>query len=180
MTTVLLLDQEDSFTRNVAAWLAREGARVRIRRRPAAKDLDVASRLVLGPGPGRPEARREAIAILDSWPPDRPLLGVCLGCQQLAVWAGAGVGPGATRHGEAVTCRHGAHGLFEGVPDPFRVARYNSLRIVPGGAAVVTAREEGGDPLAIRVAGRPWAGILFHPDSHLSEWSGALARTFLS
>ncbi|MCH7493621.1 aminodeoxychorismate/anthranilate synthase component II [bacterium] len=183
MRRVLLVDHDDSFTRNVAGWLRRAGARVRVRRKPSEAEFRAADALVLGPGPGGPAAREESLAMLSRWPAGQPLLGVCLGCQLLAHWAGHAVVPGSPRHGEAVGCFHQGGGLFAALPSPFPAPRYNSLSLAPGplpSPLEETGADEDGSTLALRVAGRPWHGLLFHPDSFLCPEAGPLAAAFLA
>src|SRR5260221_13769228 len=133
MTRVLLVDNYDSFTFNLAQAMSALGAGVTVRRADDA-GLDAAldarpDRVVISPGPGRPEvAGRSPLLVRDA--PERgiPTLGVCLGLQCAAVAFGASVVRAPEpRHGKTSPVRHDGKGVFTGIPDPTIATRYHSL-----------------------------------------------------
>jgi len=174
VTRVLLVDNYDSFTYNLAQAFGSLGAGVTVVRAddPAlATALDRnPDRLVISPGPGRPEvAGRSPMLVREA--PERGIrtLGVCLGLQCAAIAFGASVirAP-EPRHGKTSLVRHDGSGIFAGIPDPTEATRYHSLmvdeRTLPA-ELVVTARSDDGVVMALRHRRLPLEAVQFHPES---------------
>jgi len=185
---VLLVDNYDSFTFNLAQGLETLGASVDVVR---ADDPRLASalaarpdRVVISPGPGRPEAAGRSPEIVRAAPEAGiPTLGVCLGLQCAAVAFGAAVVRAPEpRHGKTSTVRHDGKGIFAGVPDPTVATRYHSLmvdeRTLPADL-VVTARSEDGVVMGLRHRALPLELVQFHPESVLTPDGPAMLRNFL-
>ncbi|MHB8631465.1 MAG: anthranilate synthase component II [Candidatus Limnocylindria bacterium] len=189
MIRVLLVDNYDSFTFNLAQGLSALGAEVTVLRAddPA---LDAAlearpDRVVISPGPGRPEAAGRSLELVRT-APERgiPTLGVCLGLQCAAIAFGASVirAP-EPRHGKTSPVRHDGHGLFAGVTDPTVATRYHSLMVDPATLPAdleVSARSDDGVVMAIRHRTLPLEAVQFHPESVLSTDGVAMLRNFLA
>jgi len=182
---VLVVDNLDSFTWNLAQVLAGLGATVEVRRAGTAP-ADLAAlepdRVVLSPGPGHPDAAAGCLAALRAFEGRVPVLGVCLGLQVLARRFGVVVGRVEPRHGRRSLVRHDARGVFAGLPDPLAVGRYHSLAVDPSGLPpelVPTAWAEDGVLMAVRHAGWPMEAVQFHPESVLTPDGPALLRNFL-
>src|SRR5436309_9525752 len=135
MTAVLLVDNYDSFTFNLAQALGALGASVEVVRADDARltaALDARpDRLVISPGPGRPEAAGRSPALVREGPElGIPTIGVCLGLQCAAIAFGASVVRAPEpRHGKTSLVRHDGSGIFTGVPDPTEATRYHSLMV---------------------------------------------------
>jgi anthranilate synthase/aminodeoxychorismate synthase-like glutamine amidotransferase len=129
---VLLIDNYDSFTWNLAQAFLSMGARVDVRRNDRigpkeAREL-APSHLVISPGPGRPEAAGATLTILEALLPYVPVLGVCLGHQALAVvFGGRVIRAPRLLHGKASPVYHDGRALYAGLPNPFPAGRYHSL-----------------------------------------------------
>ena len=129
---ILLIDNYDSFTYNLAHMFGELGAEVVVRRNDEI-DADEADRLrpthlVVSPGPGRPPAAGETLAILRRLTPRTPTLGVCLGHQAIVEAFGGEVGHARQLvHGKATMVRNDGLGLFRGLPVEFEAGRYHSL-----------------------------------------------------
>src|SRR2546423_10726713 len=129
---ILLVDNYDSFSYNLAHLFGALGADVVVRRNDEL-DADEAERLapshlVISPGPGRPAAAGATQAIVERLLPTTPTLGVCLGHQALVEACGGEVGYARELvHGKASPVRHDGSGLFTGLPDPFEAGRYPPL-----------------------------------------------------
>lgn len=190
---ILLIDNVDSFTYNIADLLHRVLGRAPVVWRndhPAvAADLERFAAIVVGPGPGRPQTPSDlGVSLLALQQRHIPLLGICLGHQGLAHLSGLGVREMATpRHGIVSQVEHDGTGLFEGVPDPFPVVRYHSLEVVDptveqrATSLRVTARAaDDGCVMALAdAAGAPRWGVQFHPESVLSAHGDQLIANFL-
>ena len=182
---ILLIDNYDSFTYNLAHLFGELGADVVVRRNDAI-DADGAeqlgpSHLVVSPGPGRPAAAGATVAILRRLAPRVPTLGVCLGHQALAEAFGGEVGPARELvHGKAATVEHDGRGLFTGLPHDLTAGRYHSLAVtrVPD-EFEVSATAADGEVMAMRHRELPIDGIQFHPESVLTPHGSAIALNFL-
>jgi anthranilate synthase/aminodeoxychorismate synthase-like glutamine amidotransferase len=188
MTRVLLVDNYDSFTFNLAQAMSALGAEVRVLR---ADDLllDAAlearpERVVISPGPGRPEAAGRSRHVVRA-APERgiPTLGVCLGLQCAAVAFGASVVRAPEpRHGKTSPVRHDGKGVFAGVPNPTVATRYHSLMVDPATLPAeleVSARSDDGVVMALRHRTLPLEAVQFHPESVLSADGVTMLRNFL-
>jgi para-aminobenzoate synthetase component 2 len=184
---VLLLDNYDSFTYNLAQALGGLGADVVVRRND---EIDVAgaealgpTHVVLSPGPGRPERAGVTLALVASMLERRPILGVCLGHQALAAALGARVGSAASLvHGKASAVYHDGRTLYEGLPNPFAAGRYHSLAVVEDTLPddlVVSAYTSDGEIMGLRHRSLPVEGVQFHPESVLTPEGRRLLRNFL-
>jgi anthranilate synthase/aminodeoxychorismate synthase-like glutamine amidotransferase len=182
---MLLIDNYDSFTYNLAHLFQELGADVTVVRNDAI-DPDEAERLgpthlVISPGPGRPGDSGVSVEIVKRLGPRIPTLGVCLGHQAIVEAFGGEVGSAKRLvHGKASTVSHDGRGLFAGLPNPFAAGRYHSLAAtrVPN-SLEVCARTEDGEVMAVRHRDLPVDGIQFHPESVLTPLGPQLARTFL-
>jgi anthranilate synthase/aminodeoxychorismate synthase-like glutamine amidotransferase len=182
---ILLIDNYDSFTYNLAHLFEELGAEVVVHRNDTI-DADAAERLapshlVVSPGPGRPEQAGATIEILRRLAPSTPTLGVCLGHQAIVSAFGGEVGA-ATRivHGKASGVRHDGRGIFRGMPPEFEAGRYHSLAATEVPAELeVSARCTDGEVMAVRHRDLPVDGVQFHPESVLTPLGPQLARNFL-
>jgi anthranilate synthase/aminodeoxychorismate synthase-like glutamine amidotransferase len=182
---VLLVDNYDSFTYNLAHLLEELGAQVAVMRNDRI-DADRAAqlrptRLVVSPGPGRPGDAGRTVEVVRRLSSHVPTLGVCLGHQAIVEAFGGEVGQArALVHGKASAVRHDGRGLFAGLPDPLQAGRYHSLAAtrVPD-CLGVSARTADGEVMAVRHRKLPVDGIQFHPESVLTPDGRALLANFL-
>lgn len=184
---VLVLDNYDSFTFNLAQALMVLGAEVIVRRND---EIDVAgaraldpTHLVVSPGPGRPEGAGQSMALIEAFMPHRPVLGVCLGHQSIAAVLGATVGSAqALMHGKSSPVYHDSRGLYQGLPNPFQAGRYHSLAVeedtIPS-ALSITSYTSDGEIMGLRHQSLPTVGVQFHPESVLTPEGDRLLRNFL-
>jgi anthranilate synthase/aminodeoxychorismate synthase-like glutamine amidotransferase len=182
---ILLIDNYDSFTYNLAHLFGELGAEVDVRRNDAVT-ADEAARLepeylVVSPGPGRPAEAGATPQIIRRLAPTTPTLGVCLGHQALVEVFGGEVGQARELvHGKSCRVRHDGRGLFHGLPDELEVGRYHSLAAtrIPD-ALEVTARADDGEVMAVRHRELPVTGVQFHPESVLTPNGREIAQNFL-
>ena len=183
---ILLVDNYDSFTYNLAHLFGELGAEVVVRRNDAI-DAESAARLgathlVISPGPGRPADAGATPELVRNLAPRIPTLGVCLGHQ--AIVEGFGGEIAAARelvHGKACTVKHDGRGIFTGLPTELEAGRYHSLaaETVPD-ELEVSATADDGEVMAVRHRQLPIDGIQFHPESVLTPLGLEIARNFLS
>jgi anthranilate synthase component II len=176
---ILLVDNYDSFTHNLAHLFGELGADVVVRRNDA-PDLErlQPERLVVSPGPGRPPERVVSL-VRDA---RVPTLGVCLGHQAIVEAFGGQIGPARELvHGKSCVVRHDGRGLFAGLPDELEVGRYHSLAAARIPAELeVSATSDDGEVMAVRHRARPIEGVQFHPESVLTPLGRELAQNFLA
>jgi anthranilate synthase/aminodeoxychorismate synthase-like glutamine amidotransferase len=182
---LLLIDNYDSFTYNLAHLFGELGAEVMVRRNDEITVEEIErlapSYLVISPGPGRPEDAGVSEAAVLSLAGRAPVLGVCLGHQAIVAAYGGAVGQAhALVHGKATEVTHDGRGLFAGLPEGFSAGRYHSLAAtsVPD-CLEVSATAADGEVMAVRHRELPIDGVQFHPESVLTPVGPELARNFL-
>jgi anthranilate synthase/aminodeoxychorismate synthase-like glutamine amidotransferase len=182
---ILLIDNYDSFTYNLAHLFGALGCEVKVVRNDAidadsAADL-VPSHVLISPGSGRPSDAGASVEIVRRLAPNVPTLGVCLGHQVIVEAFGGEVGPAKRLvHGKASPVRHDGRGIFAGLPEEFEAGRYHSLAAiaVPDELEVSATCPEN-EVMAVRHRSLPVDGVQFHPESVLTPVGPALARNFL-
>jgi anthranilate synthase/phosphoribosyltransferase len=185
---VLIIDNYDSFTYNLAQLFMRQGEEVRVVRNDAisldeAEALDF-DRLVISPGPGRPETAGLSMELIRRFAGRKPILGVCLGHQAIAAaFGGKIVRAKRIMHGKSDIVSHDGKTLFAEAPNPLRVIRYHSLAVdrasLPAGFEV-SASSSDGEIMAIRHSEYRIEGVQFHPESIGTEEGERLIRNFIS
>ena len=186
---VLVIDNYDSFTYNLVQYLGELGATLTVRRNDELCLEDVkrleADRIVISPGPGRPENAGIIVELIRAQAPRIPILGVCLGHQAIGVaFGGTIVSAPTLLHGKTSTIEHDGAGIFDGLSHPFTAARYHSLVLDDGSlpkelVAVAIAREDR-TIMSIRHCKWPVYGVQFHPESILTAEGPHILQNFLS
>jgi anthranilate synthase component 2 len=181
-----MLDNYDSFTWNLVHLFQERGAEVVVVRNDEI-EVDEAEamapeRLVISPGPGRPEDAGISVELVRRLGPRVPTLGVCLGHQAIVAAFGGSVGQArALLHGKASRIETDGAGVYAGLPAELEVGRYHSLAAVDVPEdLVVTARAEDGEVMGVRHRAYAIEGVQFHPESVLTPDGGAIAATFLA
>jgi anthranilate synthase component 2 len=182
---ILLVDNYDSFTYNIAHLFGELGADVVVLRNDAI-DADEAARLapshlVVSPGPGHPRDAGETEAIIRRLAPTTPTLGVCLGHQAVVDVFGGDVGLARELvHGKACVVTHDGRGLFGQLPPAIEAGRYHSLAATSIPAELgACAWAADGEVMAVRHRSLPVHGLQFHPESVLTPEGSTIARNFL-
>jgi anthranilate synthase/aminodeoxychorismate synthase-like glutamine amidotransferase len=183
---ILLIDNYDSFTFNLAQYLGELGAPPVVRRNDeiTIDEIDALhpSHIVISPGPGRPEDAGVSVDAIRRFGPSTPTLGVCLGHQGIGIaFGGQVVRAAQLMHGKVSSVQHDGKGVFRGVSQPFVAGRYHSLVVAdPTPAALeVSARTDDGTIMGVRHRQFPIHGVQFHPESVLTGEGMQLLRNFL-
>lgn len=169
---LLMIDNYDSFTYNLVHRFGELGARCEVVRNDAepvekllARQVDA---LVISPGPCSPLEAGLSLDLVKHWPAEKPLLGVCLGHQTIAMAFGGKLQQDSPPvHGKVVDIHHDGSGLFANIDQSVAVTRYHSLSVVEDNLPaelVVNARQDG-LIMGLRHQDRPWHGVQFHPES---------------
>ena len=183
---ILVLDNYDSFTFNLAQYLGELGAEPVVVRADAITPAQARSRgydrIVISPGPGRPEQAGNSVAFVAELAAEVPILGVCLGHQAVVAAFGGRIALAPEpRHGKTSQIRHDGAGVFSGLSDPFEATRYHSLAAVAVPAALEEcAWSEDGVVQGVRHRRYPVHGVQFHPESVMTTEGKALLANFLA
>jgi anthranilate synthase component 2 len=192
MPMLLLIDNYDSFTFNLAQYLGELGEDVKVLRNDA---IDIAGiralapeRIVISPGPGTPDDAGITLDVIRGLAGQIPILGVCLGHQALGqAFGGKVVRAGRIMHGKTSPIRHRGAGVFKGLPDPFAATRYHSLVVERASlpeCLEVTAWTENPDGsmeeiMGLRHKTLAVEGVQFHPESIETRHGHDLLANFL-
>ncbi len=185
---VIVIDNYDSFTYNLVQYLGELGAEIRVVRNDAMTVGEVAAaqpdRIVISPGPGRPEQAGITMSVIRELGGRMPLLGVCLGHQAIgAVFGARVVRAAAPMHGKTSTIEHDGIGVFRGIDGPFVASRYHSLIVadadLPPELEVSARTRDDGTIMGLRHRTRPIHGVQFHPESILTGEGRRILRNFL-
>jgi anthranilate synthase/aminodeoxychorismate synthase-like glutamine amidotransferase len=183
---VVVIDNYDSFTYNLVQYLGELGAEVRVFRNDAVTLAEIEAlqpaHIVISPGPGDPDDGGISNEVILALGEKIPVLGVCLGHQCIGhVYGGRVSRAPRLMHGKTSNVYHQGHGLFAGVPSPFRATRYHSLIVeepLPD-CLEVTAFTRDGEVMALRHRDFPVVGVQFHPESILTEHGKRILQNFL-
>jgi anthranilate synthase/aminodeoxychorismate synthase-like glutamine amidotransferase len=185
----LVIDNYDSFTYNLVQYLGELGTKPFVRRNDEITLDEIASikpeRIVISPGPGRPEQAGITLDVIKRFGPTTPLLGVCLGHQAIGMaFGGEVVRANAPMHGKTSSISHDGHGVFKDIASPLNVARYHSLVVDrngwPDDLEVAAQVDNEGTVMALRHRRFPIHGVQFHPESIMTREGQHLLRNFLS
>jgi anthranilate synthase component 2 len=184
---IVMIDNYDSFTYNLVQYLKILGTRVSVFRNDAVSiqelvDLNPAG-FVISPGPGRPESAGISVELIRRFSGQKPILGVCLGHQAIAVaFGGSIVSARRLMHGKTSSITTNGEGIFSGVTNPFAAMRYHSLAVCADDLPPcfqVSAESEDNEIMGIRHLHHPTEGIQFHPESIMTPVGKRLLRNFL-
>jgi anthranilate synthase component II len=185
---VLVIDNYDSFTYNLVQYLGELGADVQVMRNDVVTLEDVvaarADRIVISPGPGRPEAAGVTMSVIRRLGETTPILGVCLGHQAIgAAFGGEVVRAEVPVHGKTSTIEHDGLGVFSGIEGPFVASRYHSLVVsakgLPAALEISARTREDANIMGLRHKTWPLHGVQFHPESILTGEGKHILRNFL-
>ena len=186
---LLLIDNYDSFTWNLAQYFGELGADVTVERNDAITVDAIAAQLpdaiVISPGPCTPNEAGISMDVIRRFAGTTPILGVCLGHQCIGqVFGGRVVRAPRVMHGKTSKMFHDERGLYAGVENPFVATRYHSLVIAPDSmpdTLEVTAKTWEDEIMGVRSKARgvPLEGVQFHPESIMTAVGKQLLANFL-
>jgi anthranilate synthase component 2 len=185
---ILMIDNYDSFTYNLVQYFGSLGQEVKVLRNDKIT-LDeikklVPDRIVISPGPGRPEDAGISCAAIKEFAGKIPILGVCLGHQALGYAYGAKIiGAKKLMHGKTSLICHNNKEIFRGLPNPFEATRYHSLLVEKKSLPEeleVTAWTREDEIMGLRHKKYPLWGVQFHPESILTKHGMGLLKNFVN
>jgi len=185
MTSVLVIDNYDSFTYNLVQYLGELGAEIGVVRNDKASVDELQSlkpdRLVVSPGPCTPKEAGVSVAAVRSFAEaGTPVLGVCLGHQSLVAAFGGKVVRGDPIHGKDAEVQHDGRAIYEGLSNPLVAGRYHSLIADPDLPDEFELTSTYGDVvMGVRHRELPAEGVQFHPESVLTPQGKRLLANFL-
>jgi para-aminobenzoate synthetase component 2 len=185
---ILLLDNYDSFTYNLAQYLGELGCEVEVHRNDKISVEEIArrkpERIVISPGPCTPQEAGISIALIQKLAGKIPILGVCLGHQAIgAAFGGKIVRAPKIFHGKTSEIHHDGKGIFRTLPNPITATRYHSLIVERKSLPrelQISAETSDGIIMGVRHRRYKIVGVQFHPESVLTESGKQLLKNFLS
>ena len=185
---LLLIDNYDSFTYNLAQYFGELGCEVIIRRNDETSLEEIGAlapnRICISPGPCTPREAGISNELVQHFGQNIPILGVCLGHQCIAAaYGGTIVRASRLMHGKASMIRHNGGALFSDLSNPFEAGRYHSLvvdRTSLPECLEITAESDDGEIMALRHREFPVQGVQFHPESVLTSDGRKILASFLS
>jgi anthranilate synthase component 2 len=185
---ILLLDNYDSFTYNLAQYLGQMGQELDVRRNDAITLEDVEEmnpeRIVVSPGPCTPKEAGISVPLIRRFAGRIPILGVCLGHQAIgAAFGGKVIRAPKLMHGKTSDIAHDGKTIFRGLPDPFTATRYHSLIVERKSLPAeleISAETDDGTIMGLRHRKFRVEGVQFHPESVLTSAGFDLLKNFLT
>lgn len=185
---ILLVDNYDSFTYNLAQYLGQMGQELEVRRNDQITLDEIEElkpeRIVISPGPCTPAEAGVSVPLIERFAGDIPILGVCLGHQSIgAAFGGKVIRAKEVMHGKTSTIHHDSKTIFRGLPQDFLATRYHSLIVeresLPE-ALEISAETSDGTIMGLRHKKLKVEGVQFHPESVLTEAGFRLLENFLT
>jgi len=185
---ILLLDNYDSFTYNLAQYLGQMGQTLVVRRNDQITLDQIADlrpeRIVISPGPGTPQQAGISIALIERFAGQIPILGVCLGHQAIGeAFGGRVIRAAKIMHGKTSAIHHDAKTIFRGLPQDFSATRYHSLIVERKSLPrqlEISAETADGTIMGLRHRKMKVEGVQFHPESVLTGQGFRLLENFLA
>jgi anthranilate synthase/aminodeoxychorismate synthase-like glutamine amidotransferase len=185
---VLLIDNYDSFTYNLAQYFGELGCDVLVKRNDEISIDEIAAfgpnHICVSPGPCTPREAGISKEVILRFGQHIPVLGVCLGHQCVAEAYGGRVVRGLRpMHGKSSRITHDGSALFSDLSNPFQAARYHSLAVERSSLPAcleITAESEDGEIMALRHRDLPVLGVQFHPESVLTQDGKKILARFLA
>jgi anthranilate synthase/aminodeoxychorismate synthase-like glutamine amidotransferase len=184
---ILLIDNYDSFTYNLAQFLGQLGEKLEVRRNDQITIEQIAAqkpqRIVISPGPGEPQNAGICIDVIREFSGKIPILGVCLGHQAIGyAFGGKVVRARALMHGKTSRIHHDTRTIFRKLPQDFVATRYHSLIVQKKGLPreLEISAETDGLIMGLRHRKLLLEGVQFHPESVLTDVGMQLLRNFLA
>lgn len=184
---LLMIDNYDSFTYNLVQYLGALGAEIKVFRNDKISIDRIKKlkpeRIVISPGPGRPENAGISCSLIRELGGKIPILGVCLGHQCIGyVFKGRIVGARRLMHGKTSLIYHNRKDIFKGIPNPFEATRYHSLIVEKKSLPrqlEITAWTKEGEIMSLAHKKYPIWGVQFHPESVLTKVGKNILNNFL-
>jgi anthranilate synthase/aminodeoxychorismate synthase-like glutamine amidotransferase len=185
---ILLLDNYDSFTYNLAQYLGQMGQQLEVRRNDQITLDEVETlqpeRIIVSPGPCTPKEAGISVPLIQRFAGKVPILGVCLGHQSIgAAFGGNVIRAPKLMHGKTSEIAHDGKTIFRGLPKPFTATRYHSLIVerksLPADLEI-SAETDDGIIMGLRHKRHRVEGVQFHPESVLTTSGFDLLRNFLT
>ncbi len=184
---ILLLDNYDSFTYNLAQFLGQLGETLEVRRNDKITVSEIREkkpqRIVISPGPGTPDDSGVCLDVIREFSGEIPILGVCLGHQAIGqVFGGKVIRAPEIMHGKTSRIHHDNKSIFKDLPQDFVATRYHSLIVEEKSlpADLEISARTGDIIMGLRHRKMLVEGVQFHPESVLTEVGMQLLRNFLA
>ncbi|HSL88793.1 MAG TPA: aminodeoxychorismate/anthranilate synthase component II [Ignavibacteriaceae bacterium] len=185
--TILILDNYDSFTYNLAQLVSSFGCKVIVELNDKITSADIEKnspdKIIISPGPGRPENSKISISAIKNFGQRVPILGVCLGHQAIAIcFGGKVVTADRLMHGKTSKITHNNTSVFKNLPQNFDAMRYHSLivdRETLPSELLITAESDDRVIMGIEHKQFPITGIQFHPESILTPEGKKIIKNWL-
>lgn len=184
---ILMIDNYDSFTYNLVQYLGSLNQKVKVFRNDKINLDDIKrlrpEKIIISPGPGRPENAGISCAVIKEFSGKIPILGVCLGHQAIGfTFKGKIVKAKELMHGKTSLIYHNNKDIFRNIPNPFEATRYHSLVVERRGlpsSLEITAETKDSQIMGLRHKSHPTFGVQFHPESILTGSGKDILRNFL-
>jgi len=184
----IIIDNYDSFTYNLVQYIGAIDSDIKVFKNDAITINEIISlnpkRIIISPGPGRPEDAGISVEIIKSLKNSVPILGVCLGHQAIGYAFGASIiNADDIFHGKVSKIFHNNNLLFSNIPSPFSATRYHSLIIDESSLSdkfEVIARTKNRLVMGIKHIKYPLYGLQFHPESILTDYGFQIIKNFLN
>jgi anthranilate synthase/aminodeoxychorismate synthase-like glutamine amidotransferase len=180
---ILVIDNYDSFTYNLVQYVGALGAEPVVLRNSAGFEKVKSVRpqkIIISPGPGRPENAGVSVEVVKKLSGKIPILGICLGHQVIGYAFGARITYAKKlMHGKVSKIEHDGKGIFRGVKNPISATRYHSLVVTDVPACLKVTASCGGEVMGVRHRKYAVEGVQFHPESILTESGLKMVENFL-
>jgi anthranilate synthase component II len=184
---ILMIDNYDSFTYNLVQYLQELGQLVKVYRNDVLTIKDIRAlnpgKIVISPGPGRPEDAGISCQLIGEFCGKIPILGVCLGHQAIGYhFGGKIIRAKKLMHGKVSKIYHNQKDIFRNIPNPFLATRYHSLLVEKKSlpeCLEITAWTREEEIMGLKHKTYPLWGVQFHPESILTKSGKAILDNFI-